>query len=120
MLNLNEYAALLIYLAIGIAFAGGIFIANYLLRERGNDPLGKSVYECGMPAYGTPWVSPNIRFYVFALIFVVFDVEAAFLLPWAVKFRELGVAGFIEMILFIVILMVPFAYAWRKKALKWE
>lgn len=118
MLNLTEYAGLLIFLAIGIAFIGGVLALNYLVRERGNDPLGKGIYECGMETIGTPYVSPNIRFYVFALIFVIFDIEAVFLLPWAVKFKELGVVGFVEILSFIGILFVAFVVAWRKGALK--
>ncbi len=120
MLNLTEYAGLFIYLILGLAFILGVFLLSYVLRERGNDPLRKSVYECGMQTIGTSYVSPNIRFYTFALIFVIFDVEAAFVLPWAVKFKEMGMLGFVEMIVFLAILLVPFAYAWKKGALKWE
>jgi NADH:ubiquinone oxidoreductase subunit 3 (subunit A) len=69
---------------------------------------------------GTPWVSPNIRFYLFALVFVVFDVEAVFVFPWAVDFRELGAAAFAAVLSFVGILLVGLAYAWRKGALKWE
>jgi NADH-quinone oxidoreductase subunit A len=97
-----------------------VFFVSYILRERGVDPLKTSVYECGMETIGTPYVSPNIRFYVFALLFVVFDIEAIFILPWAVKFRELGATGFVEMLTFIAILLVAFVVAWRKGALKWE
>ncbi|MCG3203547.1 MAG: NAD(P)H-quinone oxidoreductase subunit 3 [Elusimicrobia bacterium] len=120
MLNLTEYAGLLAFLFFGVAFVGGVFALNYLVRERGMDPLRKSIYECGMETIGTPYVSPNIRFYVFALVFVIFDIEAVFLLPWAVRFKELGMVGFIEMIVFIAILFVAFVVAWRKGALKWE
>ena len=120
MLNLTEYAGLLIFLALAFAFIGGVFLANYLLRERGRDPLGRSIYECGMETIGTPYVAPNIRFYVFALVFIVFDVEAVFLLPWAVKFKELGMVGFVEILTFVAILFVAFIVAWRKGALKWE
>lgn len=120
MLNLAEYGALLIYTVLGCGFIGGIFLVSYFVREHGDDPLRKTIYECGMAPIGTPYVSPNIRFYVFALIFVIFDVEAVFLFPWAVKFKELGLVGFAEMLVFIGILLVPFVYAWKKGALKWE
>lgn len=120
MLNLTQYAGLIIFMTLGTSFICGIFIASFFLRDRGNDPLRKSIYECGMETIGTPYVSPNIRFYVFALIFVVFDIEAVFIFPWAVRFKQLGVAGFFEMLTFIGILLVAFAYAWRKGALKWE
>jgi NADH-quinone oxidoreductase subunit A len=119
-LNLIDYGGLLVFVILGFLLLGGVFLASYLFREQGKDPLRKSIYECGMAPMGTPYVSPNIRFYVFALIFVIFDVEAVFLFPWAVKFRELGLVGFIEMVIFLVILVVPFTYAWRKGLLKWE
>jgi NADH:ubiquinone oxidoreductase subunit 3 (subunit A) len=73
-----------------------------------------------MDAVGTPWVSPNIRFYLFCLIFVVFDVEALFVFPWAVNFRALGAAGFAAVLAFVGILLAGLAYAWRKGALTWE
>jgi NADH:ubiquinone oxidoreductase subunit 3 (subunit A) len=121
MLNLSEYAGLLVFVLLGVGFICGIFLVSYLFRERSNgDPNRDSVYECGMPILGTTYVSPNIRFYVFALLFVVFDIEAAFILPWAVKFKTLGVLAFVEMLVFIAILFVGLVYAWRKGALKWE
>jgi NADH-quinone oxidoreductase subunit A len=120
MLNLTEYAGLFVYLVLGFAFITGIFIASYILRERGNDPLRNSIYECGMAPIGSSFVSPNIRFYVFALIFVIFDIESIFVLPWAVKFKSLGMSGLVGMVVFIAILSVAFVVAWRKGALKWE
>lgn len=120
MLNLSEYAGLLIYLFFGLAFIIGVFAVSFLLRERGTDPLRKSIYECGMETIGTAYVSPNIRFYVFALVFVIFDIETIFLLPWAVRFKALGMTGLIEMLVFIGILLTVFIVAWRKGALRWE
>ena len=73
-----------------------------------------------METIGSPYVSPNIRFYVFALLFVVFDVEAVFVLPWAVKFHELGVAGLFSMGVFVLVLFAALVVAWRKGALQWE
>jgi NAD(P)H-quinone oxidoreductase subunit 3 len=120
MLNLTEYAGLLVFLAIGFAFIFGVLALNYLVRERGTDPLRNTIYECGMEPIGTPYVSPNIRFYVYALVFVIFDIEAVFLLPYAVQFKQLGWVGFFEIVTFIAILFVAFVVAWRKGALKWE
>lgn len=120
MLELKEYAGLLIYLGLALAFIIPLFLLSGFLRDHGTDPLRKSIYECGMDPIGTPYVSPNIRFYLFALVFVIFDVEAVFLFPWAVKFKELGMLGFIEMLTFLAILLIGFVYAWRKGALKWE
>ena len=120
MLNLTEYAGLLIFLSLGLSFVVGIFFVSWLLQERNTDPLRKSIYECGMEAIGTPYVAPNIRFYVFALLFVIFDVEAVFVLPWAVRFKELGMVGLVEMGIFLAVLFAGLIVAWRKGALKWE
>ena len=120
-MDLTLYAGLLIFLMLGIAFIGGLFLASFIFREKGkDDPLRKTIYECGMEPMGTSYVSPNIRFYIFALIFVVFDVEVVFILPWAVKFYELGVPGLVAMAIFLAILTVGFVYEWKKGALKWE
>src|SRR5262245_40482926 len=116
MLNLTEYAGLLIFLILGLSFVVGIFAVAYILSERNPDPLRRSIYECGMEPIGTPYVSPNIRFYMFALIFVVFDIEAVFLLPWAVKFKEVGWIGLSEMFVFIVTLFFAFIVRWRNGA----
>lgn len=120
MLNLTQYAGLLIYLFLGLFFVTAVFALSRVLQDRGVDARRGATYECGMEAIGTPYVSPNIRFYVFALLFVIFDVEAVFMLPWAVQFRELGMAGLVEMGIFVSVLFAAFVVAWRKGALKWE
>jgi NADH-quinone oxidoreductase subunit A len=120
MLNLTQYAGLLIYLFIGVFFVAAALFLSRMAQERGIDARRSATYECGMETIGTPYVSPNIRFYVFALLFVLFDVEAVFILPWAVQFRELGMAGLVEMGIFLSILFAAFVVAWRKGALKWE
>ena len=120
MLNLTEYAGLLVFLALGLVFAAATFGLSSLLQERTTDSRADSIYECGMDTIGSPYVSPNIRFYVFALLFVVFDIEAVFLLPWAVVFKELGAAGLVEMGIFLSILFTGLVVAWRKGALTWE
>lgn len=120
MLDLNLYAGLLVFVMLGVAFIVGLFIANFLFRETGKDAEGKTIYECGMAPIGSAYVSPNIRFYIFALIFVIFDVEVVFVLPWAVKFKELGVPGLAAMGIFLGILTLGFIYEWKKGALKWE
>lgn len=117
---LAEYASLLIFLALGGVTFAGVFLISGFFRERRSDPERKSIYECGMETIGTSYVSPNIRFYIFALLFVIFDVEAVFILPWAVQVRELGWAGFGIISIFILILMVPLVAVWRWGALKWE
>jgi len=78
-----------------------------------------STYECGIPAVGNPWSPFAVRYYIFALLFLVFDVEAVFLFPWTLAFRALGGAGFIEVVIFVLVLVVGLAYAWKKGALEW-
>ena len=83
-------------------------------------PTKNATYECGLEAEGDPWIQFRIQYYIYALIFVIFDVETIFIYPWAVSFKSLGLFAFVEMILFIAILSVGLAYAWRKKVLQWE
>lgn len=117
---LTQYFHVLLFALIGFLFGGMLLFVASLVRARGGDPKNLSAYECGMESVGTAWVSPNIRFYVFALLFVIFDVEALFVFPWAVRFRALGVFGFVEVMIFVGVLFLGLVYAWKKGALKWE
>lgn len=90
-----------------------------LIRPKKPERVKLSVYECGMPEFGDARRRYNVRFYVIAMLFVIFDVETVFLFPWAVSFDMLGILGLVEMILFIVILVFGYLYAWRKGALEW-
>ncbi|MGH8001839.1 MAG: photosynthetic/respiratory NAD(P)H-quinone oxidoreductase subunit C [Brasilonema sp.] len=94
--------------------------ASKLLRPSGRNPERRTTYESGMEPIGGAWIQFNIRYYMFALIFVIFDVETVFLYPWAVAFHRLGLLAFIEALIFIAILVVALAYAWRKGALEWS
>jgi NADH-quinone oxidoreductase subunit A len=96
-----------------------ILLVSKLVNPEHLTPEKLAHYECGIPPVGSPWAPFAVRYYVFALLFLVFDVEAIFLFPWALVFRTLGTAGFVEMMLFIVILVCGLAYAWRKGALEW-
>ena len=119
---LTAQAAILIYFAAVIVFAGGGLVFWWLIRPHRDSEEKLTTYECGENPEGSAWIQFNIRFYVFALIFVIFDVEAAFLLPWAVVFRsmgELAPLAFVEGGVFILILVVALAYVWRKGDLAW-
>ncbi|MBV5261349.1 NAD(P)H-quinone oxidoreductase subunit 3 [Synechococcus moorigangaii CMS01] len=94
--------------------------ASKLLRPKGGGPERKTTYESGMEPIGGAWIQFNIRYYMFALVFVVFDVETVFLYPWAVAFHQLGLLAFVEALIFIAILVVALVYAWRKGALEWS
>ena len=117
---INEYAMIGVFFIVGILFPVGAFVASRLLRP--NKPEGEKTipYECGEQTVGPSWIQFNVRYYVIALIFVIFDVEALFILPWAVVFRSLGWFAYLEMMLFIAILVVGLAYAWKKGALEWQ
>ena len=89
------------------------------IRPQAPDPIKEDTFECGVETEGTAWVQFNFRYYYYALLFVIFDVEAVFLYPWAVSFEKVAVAGFVEVLTFLVILLIGLAYAWRKNALEW-
>lgn len=89
------------------------------IRPQAPDPIKEDTFECGVETEGTAWVQFNFRYYYYALLFVIFDVEAVFLYPWAVSFERVAIAGFVEVLTFLVILLIGLAYAWRKNALEW-
>ena len=101
----------------GIAFSWMLGLLK--IRPQAPDPIKEDIFECGVETEGTAWVQFNFRYYYYALLFVIFDVEAVFLYPWAVSLDETAVTGFIAVVTFIVILTIGLAYAWRKKALEW-
>lgn len=117
---LTDFGRILIFLLIGAMFTGGGLAASWLLRPRRPYPDKLSTYECGEEPIGEPWVKFNIRFYVVALIFIVFDVEVVFLFPWALVFKEMGMFAFVEMAVFLGILIVGYAYVWVKGDLDWD
>jgi NADH-quinone oxidoreductase subunit A len=116
--------ALAIVVMLGIAFSASVLIIANLVSPHKPKPEKLTTYECGERPVGQAWSQFNVRFYIFALMFVIFDVETVFIFPWAVRlhwFREQGLGPFllIEMVIFIVVLVVGLAYAWRKGVLKW-
>ncbi|MDP3921612.1 MAG: NADH-quinone oxidoreductase subunit A [Candidatus Omnitrophota bacterium] len=114
------------YLFIGIFFLFAVFFAVLPLvvarvaAPRKPSAIKNATYECGLESPGDSWIQFRIQFYIYALIFVIFDVETVFIYPWAVSFKKLGMSGFVPMIFFLLILLVGLAYEWRKKALEWE
>ena len=117
------YGTLYLYVGIFMLLITG-FVASVLVLARLLSPSRRSTtkaqnYETGETTVTDPWRPFPVRYYVFALLFLIFDVEAAFLYPWAVIYRELGVYGFVEMVIFVLILGVGLVYAWKKGALKW-
>jgi NADH-quinone oxidoreductase subunit A len=115
-----DFSGALIFVVIGLAFMIIAMVFWWLIRPTGRQSdLKLSTYECGEVPQGSAWVQFNIRFYVVALIFIIFDVEIIFLLPWAVVFKSLGMFAFIEGLIFIAILVIGLAYVWRKGDLAW-
>jgi NADH-quinone oxidoreductase subunit A len=102
-----------------IPIVASVALGIVRIRPKKPDPIKESVYECGMVPIGTAQVRYNVRYYLFGLLFVIFDVEAVFLYPWAVAYRQLGLYAFVETVLFIGILLIGYAYAWRKRAMEW-
>jgi NADH:ubiquinone oxidoreductase subunit 3 (subunit A) len=116
---LTAYAAVLAFLVVAVAFLAVNLLVWKLIRPSRPSEEKLTTYECGENPTGSAWIQFNIRFYVFALIFIIFDVEAVFLLPWAVVFRQLGMLAYVEGLVFIGILVVALAYVWRKGDLEW-
>jgi len=119
-----HFANVLVFFALAVAFVGGMMLLGKLLRPHNPQPAKLTTYECGEPPTGTAWLNFNIRFYLIALVFVIFDVEIAFLYPVAVVFREWVVRGeglfaFLEVTLFLGILFLGLVYVWAKGDLEW-
>lgn len=116
---LSSYAPILIYLLFAVALAAGLILLSWLVGERKPTRGKLSPYECGMPPTGDAREPFAVKFYLVAMLFILFDVEAVFLFPWAVIYRELHLFGFLEMFLYILILLAGYVYLWKKGALDW-
>lgn len=116
---MSEYLPIALMLLISALIGIISMSVGFLIRPKKPEKVKYSVYECGMPEFSDARRRYNVRFYVIAMLFVIFDVETVFLFPWAVAFDMLGIFGLIEMILFIVILVFGYFYAWKKGALEW-
>jgi NADH:ubiquinone oxidoreductase subunit 3 (subunit A) len=117
---LSQYAFIGIFALIALALPVVGLLMAWLVRPKKPNPVKNSTYECGIETIGDTWVQFKAQYYLFALVFVVFDVEAIFIFPWALAYRQLALYGLVEMMLFIAILAGGLAYAWRKGALEWQ
>ncbi|NQU66595.1 MAG: NADH-quinone oxidoreductase subunit A [Candidatus Marinimicrobia bacterium] len=116
----QNFAPIIIFVTIGLLLAGALFIVQSLISPKFNKGGEKlATYECGEVPEGSAWIKFNIRFYVIALVFIIFDVEVIFLYPWAVVYKSLGLVAFVEMMIFLLILVAGFAYVWVKDDLNW-
>lgn len=114
------YLPVVIFTLVGIVFIAGTLLFSRLIRPSAPTKQKLETYECGVAPVGDAWGQFNAHYYLFALLFVVFDVEAAFLYPWAVAFRKVGGYAVAEMLIFVALLGLGLAYAWRRGALEWE
>lgn len=115
-----SYLPVVIFALVGIAFVAGTLLFSKLIRPSASTTEKLQTYECGVEPVGDAWGQFNAHYYLFALLFVVFDVEAAFLYPWALAFRKVGSYAVAEMLIFVALLAVGLVYAWRRGALEWE
>ena len=117
---LRDYATILIFLFISIGIGIGFIFLNLLFAPSNPDNEKLSAYECGFEAFGDARMKFDVRFYLVAILFIIFDLEVAFLFPWAVSLGNIGLFGFYSMMFFLMILTVGFIYEWKKGALDWE
>lgn len=117
---LDSYLPIIVLIGIAVGFAICTTIFSRLIGQKKPSTVKLAPYECGMPPVGSARERMSVKFYIIAMLFIVFDIEAVFLYPWAVMFKKLGMFGFVEMGVFIVILLVGYIYVWKKGALEWE
>ncbi|MDW8355505.1 MAG: NADH-quinone oxidoreductase subunit A [Bryobacterales bacterium] len=113
------YFPVLLQALIAMAVAGGMLGASYLLGKRVRNRVKDMPYECGIPPVGSAGERFSVKFYLVAMVFILFDIEAVFLYPWAVVYRELGLFAFLEMALFLALILCGYFYIWKKGALDW-
>lgn len=117
---LGTYLPIIVLLGVAIAFGLGSIVLSSVIGEKKVTPVKVAPYECGIDPVGTARERFSIKFYLIAMLFILFDIEAVFLYPWAILYKKLGLFGLVEMGLFIVILFVGYIYVWKKGALEWE
>ena len=117
---LREYLPIVIFLAVAIGLGVVLILAAVIIAVRNPDPEKVSAYECGFNPFDDARMKFDVRFYLVAILFIIFDLEIAFLFPWAVAFKDVGVLGFWSMMVFLGVLTVGFTYEWKKGALEWQ
>ncbi|MGY9029113.1 MAG: NADH-quinone oxidoreductase subunit A [Rhodobacterales bacterium] len=116
----QDYLPILMLLAVAIGLGIVLLLAAAVLAVRNPDPEKVSAYECGFNAFDDARMKFDVRFYLVAILFIIFDLEIAFLFPWAVAFKDISMLGFWSMMVFLAVLTIGFAYEWKKGALEWE
>jgi len=117
---LGRYVPILLFIGIALAFGVVTLLLSYLVQPKFPESEKLSPYECGSEPFSDARMPFPVRYYIFAMLFVIFDIEIIFLYPWAVVFDKIGLIGLVEMLVFIGLFVVAYAYAWRKGALEWD
>ena len=117
---LKDYLSIIIFLFIALGLSVGFIVLNFLFSPKNPDPEKLSAYECGFEAFGDSRMEFDVRFYLVAILFIIFDLEIAFLFPWAISLGNLGPLGYWSMMVFLLILTIGFIYEWKKGALDWD
>ena len=117
---LIEYLPILIFIGIALGLATAMVVASYIVARQRPDSEKVSAYECGFEAFDDARSKFDVRFYLVAILFIIFDLEVAFLFPWAISLGEIGLFGFWSMVVFLGLLTIGFIYEWKKGALEWE
>ena len=117
---LKDYLSIIIFLFVALGLSIGFVILNFLFSPKNPDPEKLSAYECGFEAFGDSRMEFDVRFYLVAILFIIFDLEIAFLFPWAISLGNLGTLGFWSMMIFLFVLTIGFVYEWKKGALDWD
>lgn len=112
--------SLILFFIVAVVLVGAAIVFSSLVPPTSKNPQKSETYECGIPTQGLSWLQFNIGYYLFAILFLVFDVETVFVFPWAVVMKEIGMVAFVEIVIFFFILILGLLYAWKKHALVWE
>ncbi|HEU0160681.1 MAG TPA: NADH-quinone oxidoreductase subunit A [Hyphomicrobiaceae bacterium] len=117
---LIDYLPLAVFIGVALLIGAALMLAPFLVAVRNPDPEKVSAYECGFNAFDDARMKFDVRFYLVSILFIIFDLEVAFLFPWAVAFKQVGLFGFWSMMVFLAVLTIGFIYEWRKGALEWD
>ena len=112
--------SLILFFIVAVVLVGGAITFSYIVSPTSKNIQKGESYECGIPTKGITWLQFNVGYYLFAILFLVFDVETVFVFPWAIVMRDLGMVAFVEIVIFFFILIIGLLYAWKKHALIWE
>lgn len=117
---LSQYLPVVVFMVIAAVIAGALLVAPFLLAFKAPNPEKLSAYECGFNAFDAARMKFDVRYYLVSLLFIIFDLEVAFLFPWTLAFKKVGAAGFWSVMVFLAVLTIGFVYEWRKGALEWD